>query len=96
MYQGAVIMKSNHANLFTSYTSGDLQTTTIGDKKYGNNYSSLAAIIWQPECVARLTLQGMKTDSVEDVRRNTHFTVASTYKGGGTLRPECAGVMRIN
>tara|TARA_R100000152_G_C6781501_1_gene216110 strand:- start:2510 stop:3757 length:1248 start_codon:yes stop_codon:yes gene_type:complete len=96
MYQGAVIMKSNHANFKTDYTDSNLQTTAIGDKKYGCKFSKLCALIWQPEAVARLTLQGMKTDSVEDVRRNTHFTVASTYKGGGTLRPECAGVMLKN
>ncbi len=96
MYQGAIIMKSNHANFKTDYTDSNLQDTVIGDKKYGNDYSDLCALIWQPEAVARLTLQGMKTDSVEDVRRNTHFTVASTFKGGGTLRPECAGIMRKN
>jgi N-acetylglutamate synthase/N-acetylornithine aminotransferase len=31
---------------------------------------------------------GMKVDTVQDVRRNTQFTVASMMKGTGILRPE--------
>ena len=31
---------------------------------------------------------GMKVDTVQDVRRNTQFTVASMQKGTGVLRPE--------
>ena len=96
-YQGCTIIKSLHANFGDKYTTaGDAQDTTIGDTKYGCDFRSLRALIWQPQAVARLSLQGMKVDSVEDVRRNTHFTVASTFKGGSTFRPECAGIMRIN
>jgi hypothetical protein len=91
MYQGCTIMKTNHGGFFTDYTSA-----SIGDAKYNKDLSKLAALIWQPDAVARLSLQGMKVDSVEDVRRNTHFTVASTFKGGGTLRTECAGAMLID
>ena len=50
-------------------------------------------ILWQMKCVASLSLQGMKVDSVEDIRRNTNFTVASMMAGTGVLRPECAAVI---
>lgn len=51
------------------------------------------ALIWQKDAVASLSLQGMKVDSIRDVRRNTQFTVASVMRGGGVLRPElCAAV----
>ena len=36
---------------------------------------------------------GMKVDTVEDVRRNTNFTVASMMAGTGVLRPGCASVI---
>ena len=51
------------------------------------------ALIWQRDAVASLSLQGMKVDTIRDVRRNTQFTVASVMRGGGVLRPElCAAV----
>tara|TARA_R100000655_G_scaffold32619_2_gene64494 strand:- start:17363 stop:18730 length:1368 start_codon:yes stop_codon:yes gene_type:complete len=53
----------------------------------------IKAIIWQNKSVAALSLQGMKVDSVEDVRRNTNFTVASMMAGTGVLRPECASIV---
>ena len=31
---------------------------------------------------------GMKVDTVQDVRRNTQFTVGSMLKGTGILKPE--------
>lgn len=46
--------------------------------------------MWQRGCVASLSLQGVKVDTVDDVRRNTTFTVASMMAGSGVLRPECA------
>ena len=100
-YQGCTIIKSLHANFGVNNAVGTAGSctargTVIGDTKYGLDFTTLAALIWQPSAVARLTLQGMKVDSVEDVRRNTHFTVASTFKGGGSFRPECAGVMLTN
>ena len=47
-------------------------------------------LLWQRGCVASLSLQGMKVDTVDDIRRNTVFTVASMMQGTGVLRPECA------
>ena len=32
-------------------------------------------------------------DTVDDVRRNTTFTVASAMNGTGVLRPECAAML---
>jgi len=53
----------------------------------------IKALIWQKDAVASLSLQGMKVDSIRDVRRNTQFTVASVMRGGGVLRPElCAAI----
>jgi hypothetical protein len=49
--------------------------------------------MWLPEAVAALKLQGLKVDTVDDVRRNTTFTVASMMGGTGVLRPECAAVI---
>jgi hypothetical protein len=50
-------------------------------------------MIWQSKAIASLSLQGMKVDSVEDIRRNTNFTVASMMAGTGVLRPECASLI---
>lgn len=82
--------------------------TDLGDAKYNFDWMRLAritdttsfdamfpvkALIWQKDAVASLSLQGMKVDSIRDVRRNTQFTVASVMRGGGVLRPElCAAV----
>lgn len=70
----------------------------IGDDKYSAAYARVGckAILWKPECVASLSLQGMKVDTVEDVRRNTNFTVASMMAGTGVIRPECAALVYDN
>ena len=93
MYQGCMIIKTNHGGFKTNYSASG---ASIGAARYNKDLLKLAALIWQPEAVARLTLQGMKVDSVEDVRRNTHFTVASTFKGGAKLRTECAAACLID
>jgi hypothetical protein len=51
------------------------------------------ALIWQRNAVCSLRLQGMKVETVKDVRRGTFFTVASIMGGAGILRPElCAAI----
>tara|TARA_R100001463_G_scaffold27709_9_gene64127 strand:- start:16134 stop:17516 length:1383 start_codon:yes stop_codon:yes gene_type:complete len=55
--------------------------------------AGIKALLWQSKSVASLSLQGMKVDTVEDVRRNTNFTVASMMAGTGVLRPECAAIV---
>jgi hypothetical protein len=99
-YMGVKIVKSNHipkTNLAAS------ATTQIGSSKYNLNFASTAfdnangtgfsafsvyGFLFQTEAVAGLSLQGMKVDTVQDVRRNTQFTVASMMKGTGIIRPE--------
>ena len=51
------------------------------------------ALIWQPKAVAELALTGLKVDTVDDIRRNSVFTVASMMGGTGVLRPECCSVV---
>ena len=54
---------------------------------------SIYGIIFQTEAVAGLSLQGLKVDSIADVRRNTQFTVASMMKGTGIIKPELVKVL---
>jgi hypothetical protein len=86
-YMGCRIIKSNHLPT-TNYSAN--ANANIGGAKYNVNASTikLHGMIFQPEAVAGLSLMGMKVDTVQDVRRNTQFTVASMMKGTGILRPE--------
>jgi len=53
----------------------------------------IKALIWQRNAVCSLRLQGMKVETVKDVRRGTYFTVSSIMGGAGVLRPElCAAI----
>jgi len=53
----------------------------------------IKALIWQRNAVCSLRLQGMKVETVKDVRRGTFFTVSSIMAGAGVLRPElCAAI----
>jgi len=94
-YMGCTICKTNHGP-FSSYNAA---ADNIGEGRYnliftggGDSATDAAckAIMWQRGAVASLSLQGLKVDTVDDVRRNTNFTVASMMKGTGVLRPECA------
>ncbi len=55
--------------------------------------SSVQGLLWQRGAVASVVKQGLKVDTVDDVRRNTVFTVASMFRGGGVLRPELAATL---
>jgi hypothetical protein len=83
-YMGVKIVKSNHI------PKTNLGSASIGAAKYNLDCSAtnIHGIIFQPEAVAGLSLMGMKVDTVQDVRRNTQFTVASMMKGTGVIRPE--------
>ena len=99
-YMGVKIVKSNHL----PSTAYDVTANNIGSSKYNLNCSSTSyvstgstqgftgfsvyGIIFQTDAVAGLSLQGMKVDSIADVRRNTQFTVASMMKGTGIIKPE--------
>lgn len=82
-YMGVKIIKTNHI------PRTDL---TVGQAKYNLTVATagldIFGIIFQPEAIAGLSLMGMKVDTVQDVRRNTQFTVASMLKGTGVIRPE--------
>jgi hypothetical protein len=85
-YMGVKIVKTNHlpkTNLSTT-------ANNIGSSKYNLDCSGFSTygVIFQKEAIAGLSLQGMKVDTVQDVRRNTQFTVASMLKGTGVVRPE--------
>jgi hypothetical protein len=82
-YMGVKIIKTNHiprTNLAVGQAKYNLTVATAGVDIFG--------IIFQPEAIAGLSLMGMKVDTVQDVRRNTQFTVASMLKGTGVIRPE--------
>ena len=94
-YMGCTICKSNHLPKDYSATANK-----IGEDRYNLNFAGtpgavatsreVKALMWQRGCVASLSLQGLKVDNVDDIRRNTTFTVASMMGGTGVLRPECA------
>lgn len=85
-YMGCRIIKSNHL----PKSDLSLNANKIGANKYNLKCDTvnLHGMIFQSEAVAGLSLMGMKVDTVQDVRRNTQFTVASMQKGTGVLRPE--------
>ena len=88
-YMGCTIIKSNHV-LRTNQAVAD-----IGDAKYALDFGDgrVKGVIWLPEACASIKLQGLKVDNVKDIRRNTHFTVASMMGGSGVLRPECCALL---
>jgi len=93
-YMGVTIIKSNHI-VQTDLSGADGTADALGEAKYNLDFlaGKVKGVIWTPEAVASLKLQGVKVDNVEDVRRNTHFTVASMMGGTGVLRPECAALL---
>lgn len=86
-YMGVRIIKSNHLPV-TNFTN-------VGEGRYNLTFgdAGIVGLLFQKSCVASLKLQGLKVDTVDDVRRNTTFTVASMMAGTGVLRPECAAVL---
>ena len=100
-YMGCRIVKTNHMPNFDASAAA----YKIGEDRYNLNFSStvhagdnadglgVGAIIWQSGAVASIQKTGLKVDTVDDVRRNTVFTVASIMAGTGVLKPECASVV---
>jgi hypothetical protein len=77
-----------------------LADTTVNDSGVvitgSSNMKPVKALIWQKSAVCSLRLQGMKVESVKDVRRGTYFTVNSIMAGAGILRPElCAAIQGL-
>ena len=85
-YMGVRIVKTNHIPKINHITAAN----NIGGSKYNLDCSTFAlyGIIFQSEAIAGLSLMGMKVDTVQDVRRNTQFTVGSMLKGTGVIKPE--------
>ena len=102
VYMGVTIVKSNH---IPNKDYATVDTNSIGEARYDvtGQVSTAAAkatvgagvraLIWMPECVASLRKTGLVVDTVDDVRRNTTFTVASMLSGTGILKPELAKVV---
>lgn len=90
-YMGVKIIKTNHIPRVNLGSGNNL----IGGAKYNLDCSTvnIFGLIFQPEAIAGLSLMGMKVDTVQDVRRNTQFTVASMLKGTGILRPELCQIL---
>lgn len=90
-YMGVKICKTNHI----PRTDLSAANAGIGEAKYNLicNKFNIFGMIFQKEAVAGLSLMGMKVDTVQDVRRNTQFTVASMLKGTGILRPELCEIL---
>ena len=93
-YMGVKIIKSNHLPI-TNYSASATPSTAIGEARYNLAFGDAGCVglLFQKSCVASLKLQGLKMDTVDDVRRNTTFTVASAMNGTGVLRPECAAML---
>ena len=100
-YMGCTIIKTNHGADQLRDTSGG---NTLGEAKYNLDFlmgmtdtstetTGVRAVMFTPDAIASLRLQGLKVDTVDDVRRNTTFTVASMMQGTGVLRPECAAII---
>ena len=89
-YMGVTIIKTNHMPTFDATGAN-----VIGEDRYNLQFATagVKAVIWQPKAVAQLQSTGLKVDTVDDIRRNTVFTVASMFSGTGVLRPECAAVV---
>jgi hypothetical protein len=90
-YMGCRIVKTNHMPDFNASAATDL----IGEDRYNLNFAAIGvgAVIWQSGAVASIQKTGLKVDTVDDVRRNTVFTVASIMAGTGVLKPECASIV---
>ena len=108
-YMGCTIIKTNHGSdqiRATAYgTDGTDGSKPLGELKYNLDFTcsqsadttaltrGVRAVMFTPEAVGAIRLQGLKVDTVDDVRRNTVFTVASMMSGTGVLKPECAAVI---
>ena len=102
-YMGCTIVKTNHGSDQLRNTDGG---NTLGEDKYNLDFAAdlagsdttglingVRALMWTPEAIAGIRLQGLKVDTVDDVRRNTTFSVASMMSGTGVLKPECAAII---
>lgn len=95
-YMGCTIVKTTHIVGKDHQGANDAAAKAllnIGEARYNGDFSTVGAMIWQKSCVASLNQTGLKVDTVDDVRRNSVFTVASVMGGTGVLRPECCSLV---
>lgn len=104
-YMGCTILKSNHVGeILGNKSASDDTADSLGEAKYNLDFTGnqtnttsvrqgVRAVMWTPEAIAGIRLQGLKVDTVDDIRRNTTFTVASMMGGLGVLRPECVAML---
>jgi len=94
-YMGVRIVKTTHLPT----TNATIDVNQVGEARYNLDFSDgsagagVRAIIWQSGAVASLSKLGLKVDTVDDIRRNTTFTVASMLAGTGVLKPECCALV---
>ncbi len=94
-YMGVRIVKTTHL----PQTDASVDVNQVGEARYNLDCSDattgagVRAIIWQSGAVASLSKLGLKVDTVDDIRRNTTFTVASMLAGTGVLKPECCALV---
>ena len=88
-YMGVTIVKTTHI-IGKDHSAAGMD---IGEGRYNGDFSTVGALIWQRGCVASLNKTGLKVDTVDDIRRNSVFTVASVMGGTGVLRPELCAVV---
>lgn len=79
-------VENNSETRFDANGSGVVEST--------DTFAPVKALIWQKSAVCSLRLQGMKVETVKDVRRGTFFTVSSIMAGAGILRPELCGAIQ--
>ena len=91
-YLNATIVSSNHLPL-GNYTVGGAGALEAADANYAVDATGIKGLMFRKGGVASIKKQGMKVDTVNDVRRNSVFTVASMFHGGGILRPEFCSVL---
>lgn len=65
-----------------------------GDVDTGDVIKPVKALIWQPDAVCSIRLQGLQVETERDVRRGLDFTVASIFGGAGVIRPELCGAVQ--
>ncbi len=101
-YMGCRIIKTTHmlgkdhstlASGTAEQIAASAAANNIGEARYNGDFSDVKAVIWQRGCVASLNKTGLKVDTVDDIRRNSVFTVASVMGGTGVLRPELCSVV---
>ena len=88
-YMGCRIVKSNHLINF------DASSDVIGEGRYNidGDTAKVKGLLFQKGGVASIQKTGLKVDTVDDIRRNTVFTVASMLSGTGVLRPELCSII---